>query len=292
MSIGADVTRRLTVEGGTGFRCRLRHTCMTAVVGTALGALLLAGCSSPRGASPAPSAGSGAASTTASATAPDSASAQACTAFYGDPEYRSGAARDVLVSLGATSVGAPDDPTLLGMTADDVDSTFDKAGGRIGESGRALAEVLRKAGAAGGTLDADGAQRAWKAVATACAPASVAAAFAAGVAAPHSKPAALSCSAIVDTPQSLTALRSPNVLSAQALDAAAGKGPRQRRVDVSSLLATEVDAAKDPAVKSAIGALRSAVDATSYADATKALGTLGEACTWAGYPIDGTGGQG
>lgn len=218
----------------------------------------------------------------------------ACTAFWGDPEYTAPLSRDVLDRAGTVPQAGPSDPFFYAMTGDDVDAAFEGAGEDARAAATQLSDWFRTQPERGEDADGDAFVSAWEGVAGACADVSPAASWALEQGEPGTKPSALVCADIFDTPGTLTHFGNANVLTSNMFKLVGLSGqqvPQDRMDDVQAtadLLAEEIDAADDEAVRAALKEIRApfqeALDGdTSSPGLRDPLADLGAACTDVGY---------
>lgn len=254
--------------------------------------LLLAGCTTA-GSDPESSATPEAPSTTEPAPA-DPSLTSACEEFWGDPDYRAPLSRDVLDRAATAPEAGPSDPFFYAMTGDDIDQVFDSAPESAQTAGAALSDWFRTQPEQGTDADLDAFEDAWEGVASACSDTSAAAAWALEPGEDGSKPAALSCADVFDTPGTLTHFGNANVLTSnmfKLVGLSARTVPSDRMDDVratADLLAAEIAAVDDDAVREALTAVRApfqdAVDGDLASDGLNdPLTELGTACEAAGY---------
>ncbi|MGO2361562.1 MAG: hypothetical protein ACTH6N_10600 [Brachybacterium tyrofermentans] len=185
----------------------------------------------------------------------DPALAEACAEFWGDPDYRSPQSRVVLDRAATAPQAGPSDPFFYAITGDDIDATFEQA---TGEAQDAVAAWTLEAGDDG------------------------------------TKPAALVCADVFDTPGTLTRFANANVLTSNMFKLV-GRSPQtvpsDRMEDVQAtddLLAAEIAAVDDAGVRDALTAVRApfqdALEGDTSSDGLQEpLEGLGAACNAAGY---------
>lgn len=276
----------------------MNSSTVTARLGAAvLGAtLLLAGCTGPEDGS---SATAPEGDVTASETQADEATAdpglvEACSGFWGDPDYIDPLSRTVLDRAGTAPQVGPSDPFFYEMTGDDIDTVFDSAPSGAQESAASLSEWFRTQPELGADADHDAFRTAWEKVAGACADVSTAASWALAPEQDGTKPAALVCAEVFDTPGTLTHFANANVLTSNMFKLV-GLSPRavpaERMDDVQAtaqLLEAEIAAVDDDAVGAALEQVRApfqdALDGDTWSEGLQApLTELGTACDAAGY---------
>ena len=224
----------------------------------------------------------------------DPALATACTAFWGDPDYDDPLSREVLDRAGSVSAAGASDPDFFAMTGDDVEDAFRDAPATAGETAAELADWFRTEPERGAEADLDAFAAAWEAVAGTCRDSSAAALWATGEGEPGTKPAALVCADVFDTPGTLTRFANSNVLTSNMFKLV-GRTPQQvpdgRTEDlraVAELLESEIDAVDDEAVRSALEEVRApfaeALDGDTSSDGLQdPLDQLAGACVASGY---------
>ena len=291
MSTAADArTAHRMTRGGAGFRRRLRHAAAVLLLGTGvLGACTVPsaepdGGTTPEGFSPA---------TTAEQTL-DPAVVEACTTFWGDPDYTRPLSRDVLDRAGTASENGASDPMFYALTGDDVDAAFSGAPAELQGSANAVAEWFRTEAAQGAEGDLEALRTAMDGLAQGCAPVSDAAAWFHAPGEDGTKPAALTCADIFDTPSTFTVFGNANVLTSNMFKLV-GRTPQTVPEDemdqVEATLARldqEIAAVDDDGVREALTAVRG-----PFADAVagdlgspglqEPLEQLGGACGAVGY---------
>ena len=259
-------------------------------------ALLLSGCAIVGGDSGETPAGAGAASTsaTASGDAPDPALAEACTAFWGDPDYTDPLSREVLDRAATAPASGPTDPAFYAAVGDDVDALFDSAPEPAARAAGTLAAWFRTEPEQGDAANLEAFRSSWEGLAGSCEPVSVAASWASAPGASGTKPAALVCAEVFDTPGTLTHFANANVLTSnmfKLVGLSAREVPGERMEDVratAELLSAEIDAVDDDHVSAALEEIREpftdALDGdTSSAGLQAPLDELSAACTAVGY---------
>lgn len=259
-------------------------------------ALLLAGCTSTEGGSAGTAPGgdetdSGEQSTEASA---DPALVSACTSFWGDPDYTDPLSRTVLDRAGTAPQAGPSDPFFYEMTGDDIDTDFESAPSGAQEAASSLSDWFRTQPERGADADLEAFAAAWEGVAGACAEVSVAASWTLAPGEAGTKPAALVCADVFDTPGTLTHFANANVLTSNMFKLV-GLSPRAvpaERMDqvqaTAELLAAEIAAVDDAAVGAALEQVRApfqeALDGDPWSEGLQTpLTELGTACDAAGY---------
>lgn len=297
MSTAADArTAHRMTRGGAGYRRRLRHAAVLAALVAATAA-----CTAPQAGPTAPGASATAATATAEPTA-DPAAAEACQAFWGDPDYSAPLSRDVLDRAATAPEHGDEDPFFYAMTGDDVEAAFAEAPAPLQADAAEVAAWFRTEAAAGEDADLEALHGSLTALAEGCAPVSDAAAWFAEPGEDGTKPAALTCADIFDTPGTFTVFGNANVLTSNMFKLV-GRTPQtvpEDRMDevqaTLALLDQEIAAVDDDAVRTALGAVRA-----PFADAVagdlrsdglqEPLEELGAACGAAGYDA-GIGGDG
>ena len=264
---------------------------------------MLAGCTAD-GSAPETSTSAEAPTGAAQETA-DPALAAACTAFWGDPDYDDPLSREVLDRAGSVSAAGASDPDFFAMTGDDVEDAFRDAPATAGETAAELADWFRTEPERGAEADLDAFAAAWEAVAGTCRDSSAAALWATGEGEPGTKPAALVCADVFDTPGTLTRFANSNVLTSNMFKLV-GLSPREvpagREQDVrdtADLLSAEIAAVDDEAVRNALDQVLApfldALEGDTWSDGLRGpLTELGTACEAVGYssPEIGEGGDG
>lgn len=270
------------------------------VLASLLLALLAPGCA-PSG-PPNESADTGAGTETTSPASPsaDTVSADACATFWGDPTYVTPLSRDVLDRAATAAANGPDDPAFYAMTGDDIDADFAHADSGTRDAAQPLAAWMREQPQRGQDADMDAFVSSWRDLAAACAPHSAAATWASGAGETGTKPSALVCADIVDTPSTLTVFANANVLTSN-LFKLVGRAPRtvpaDRMDDVRAadqLLTEEIDAAEPGAVRDSLadvrGPLRDALNGDLHSGGLQGpLDQLADACTDADYFVPPSG---
>lgn len=239
-------------------------------------------------------AGGDPAASSAPESAPDPALAAACTQFWGDPDYADPLSRTVLDRAGSAPDSGPSDPFFYAMTADDIELAFEQTDERTQQAVAGLAEWFRTEPERGQDLDRDGFTTAWAEAAEACAGTSAAAAWALAPGEDGTKPAALVCAQVFDTPSTLTHFANSNVLTSNmfklvGLSGRAVPGDRMDDVEATEqLLSAQIAAVDDDEVRSALEQVRlpfqDALEGDTWSDGlSEPLGALGSACDAAGY---------
>lgn len=277
--------------GAAGHRARAGLAALAAT-------LLIAGCSPDTPASGGSDGGSddGSAEASPSATT-DPALEAACADFWGDPTYRTPLSRDVLDRAAtAPEVGA-EDPFFYAITGDDIEDAFADVTGDGAEAAAKLADWFRTEPEKGKDADREAFRAAWDGVAAACSSTSVAAAWAHEPGDDGTKPAALVCADIIDTPGTLTHFANANVLTSNMFKLV-GRSPKSVPADrmddvraTDELLAREAAAVDDSAVADAIGSIRKpfqdAIGGDMHSDGLQGpLEELATACGAAGYEVE------
>jgi hypothetical protein len=224
----------------------------------------------------------------------DPALAEACTAFWGDPDYTDPLSREVLDRAGSVSAAGASDPGFYAMAGDNVEDAFRDAPEQAREAAGELADWFRTEPEHGPDADLDAFAAAWEAVAGTCADSSAAALWAAGEGEPGTKPAALVCANVYDTPGTLTRFANSNVLTSNMFKLV-GRTPQQVPQDhtedlraVDELLEAEIEAVDDEAVRAALEEVRApfadALDGDFSSDGLQdPLDRLATACVATGY---------
>lgn len=271
--------------------------------------LLIAGCANGAGGA---SGGSdrGAEGPTRSSPSPaatlDPGTASACQAFWGDPDYTDPLSRELLDRAATAADAGPDDPGFYAMTADDLEAAFESAPSDAQQAVAPLADWFRTQPERGTDADMDAFRTAWTATAKLCAPGSAAAAWAVAPGKDGTKPAALVCADITDTPGTLTSYRNANVLTSNMFKVVGlypKSVPAKRMDDVRAtdeLLAKEIAAVDDDGVREALTKIRApfraAIDGNMWSEGLREpLKEFGGACSHVGYeipPMDDGSGQG
>ncbi len=218
--------------------------------------------------------------------------------FFGDPDYKAPPSRVALDRAATAPKAGPDDPLFYAMAGDDVETAFQGASPEVSEAASGVAQWLRTEPEKGKKADMKAFRTQWTALATACAPASAAAAWTAKPGKNGTKPAALVCSDIADTPSTLNHFANANVLTSNMfylVGRVPQTVPSARMDDVAAtekLLTQEAAWVDDDGVREAIGQIKKpftdALAGDTYSPGLqKPLEVFGEACTRAGYPIGG-----
>ena len=233
------------------------------------------------------------ASADASATGDEVALAAACTTFWGDPDYIDPVSRQVLSRAATAAESGPADPAFYALTGDAVETAFADAP-TAEPAATELAAWFRTQPERGAEADSDAFRSAWEGVAALCRDHSAAAAWALGPVGEGSKPAALVCAGIFDTPGTLTHFANANVLTSNMFKLV-GLGPREVPADrmgdvedTSELLAAEIAAVDDQAVRTALVQVRAPFEDALDGDTRSAglgepLTGLAAACEQSGY---------
>ncbi|WP_241237290.1 hypothetical protein [Brachybacterium saurashtrense] len=262
--------------------------------------LLLAGCGAGAPGGPAGDGASDGTAATSPSSAADPALAAACTDFWGDPDYTAPLSRIVLDRAATAPEAGPSDPFFYSMTGDDVEETFAGAGEGAQQRSAALAEWFRTEPERGAEADVDAFRAAWEDVATLCREQSAAAQWALGPGPEHTKPSALVCADVFDTPGTLTHFGNANVLTSNMFKLvglsprAVPAGHEEELRATSELLAAEAAAADSVDVRDALAQVRAPFEDALAGDDWSGglrdpLGRLGEACEAAGYAAPGVG---
>lgn len=253
---------------------------------------LLAGCTAE---GPTTEAGSPAEpSTVDEPSSADPALAEACAEFWGDPEYRSALSRVVLDRAATAPQAGPSDPFFYATTGDDIEAAFEQAPGEAQGAVAALSDWFRTQPEKGEHADVESFQDAWHGLADVCAGTSAAAAWTLEAGDDGTKPAALVCADVFDTPGTLTRFANANVLTSNMFKLV-GRSPQtvpsDRMEDVQAtddLLAAEIAAVDDAGVRDALLAVRApfqdALEGDTSSDGLQEpLEGLGTACNAVGY---------
>ncbi|WP_232820312.1 hypothetical protein [Brachybacterium sp. YJGR34] len=275
-----------------------RRRALGALVPALGGALLISGCTgAPAGGDPEQTSGqdptAGKATPTASAEA-DPALVAACGEFWGDPLYQDPTSRVVLDRAATAPDAGPSDPFFYAMTGDDVDLVFEDAPEDARTAASTLAEWFRTEPERGTEADLEAFRSAWDGLAGTCQGVSVAASWTVAPGAEGTKPAALVCADVFDTPGTLTHFANANVLTSnmfKLVGLSAQQVPGDRTEDVRAtdeLLAAEIAAVDDPAVGAALEQVRAPFQDALAGDTAsdglqQPLDQLSTACDAAGY---------
>ncbi|MBP2382115.1 hypothetical protein [Brachybacterium sacelli] len=262
--------------------------------GALLGAtLLLAGCTATGGGDPEESAAAAPEATEKATSAPPELAA-ACQEFWGDPDYTAPLSRVVLDRAATAPEAGPSDPFFYAMTGDDIEAAFEGAPESALAAASDLADWFRSEPELGTDADLEAFATAWDGVAESCAGSSVAASWVLGPGEDGTKPAALTCADVFDTPGTLSHFANANVLTSNMFKLV-GLSPRtvptDRMEDVqktADLLSAEIAAVDDDAVREALTHVRApfqdALDGDTTSDGLRdPLTELGTACDAAGY---------
>lgn len=264
-------------------------------------ALLAPGCAQPSGPpNESASSGGGTEATSSAPPSAEAASADACATFWGDPTYATPLSRDVLDRAATAAANGPDDPAFYAMTGDDIDAGFAHADSGTRDAAQPLAAWMREQPRRGQDADMDAFVSSWRDLAAACAPHSAAATWASGAGETGTKPSALVCADIVDTPSTLTVFANANVLTSN-LFKLVGRAPRTVPADrmaevraADQLLTEEIGAAEPGAVRDSLedvrAPLRDALKGDLHSDGLQGpLDRLADACTDADYFVPPSG---
>ncbi|MGP5078445.1 hypothetical protein ACTXKZ_10310 [Brachybacterium alimentarium] len=224
----------------------------------------------------------------------DPATVSSCRSFWGDPNYGARLSRDVLDRAATAPSAGPSDPDFYALTGEDVEKEFSEASAPIREAADPLATWMREQPARGSDADLDAFEDAWAGLASACAPSSEAAAWVGGDGEAGTKPAALVCADVFDTPSTLTIFHNANVLTSnmfKLVGRSAMTVPEDRIDEVQAtrdLLEEQIDVVDDDAVREALTDIQQpftdALHGDLYSDGLQEpLDRLGPACTDAGY---------
>lgn len=310
MSTGAEVPRALFRSGAADRTERSgQHRSWLSRAGLLGLALVLGGCTliapepdpSPSAAAPDPSSAAEADPATAAQESADQAAlSAACTEFWGDPEYVSPLSRTVLARAAAVPDVGPSDPEFFALTADAIDSAFGDAPESAREDAAVLSAWFRTEPALGAEADLAAFRSAWEGLAGTCQEISAAAHWAIAPGEDGTKPAALVCADVFDTPGTLTHFANANVLTSNMFKLV-GLYPRavpadrgQDVEDTDALLAAEIAAVDDDGVAAALKQVRApfqdALDGDTWSEGlSEPLGELGAACEAVGYSSPGAG---
>lgn len=255
-------------------------------------AIALAGCTADGG-TPAPAEPAATAAPSAQGRS-DPALAAACGGFWGDPDYSGPLSREVLDRAGSAAQIGPSDPGFYAMTGDDVERLFEDAPQEARSAAGTLADWFRSEPERGADADLDAFAAAWSDVADTCRDVSAAALWAAGAGQDGTKPAALVCADVFDTPGTLTHFANSNVLTSNMFKLV-GLSPREvpaGRTDelraTAELLAAQIAAVDDDAVRAALEQVRApfadALDGDTWSDGLQGpLDRLSGACADQGF---------
>ncbi|WP_245851094.1 hypothetical protein [Brachybacterium vulturis] len=265
-------------------------------------AVLLGGCGAAgQGSAPSPSdAGSGLAPTAAPEAEDAAGLSTACTTFWGDPEYADPLSRTVLARAASAPEVGPSDPDFFALTGDDIETAFEGAPASAQGTAAVLADWFRAEPVRGAEADLDAFRTAWEGLAASCQEVSAAAQWAVAPGEDGTKPAALVCADVFDTPGTLTHFANANVLTSNMFKLvglsprAVPAGREQDLRDTAGLLAAEIAAVDDDAVRSALEQVRApfqdALEGDTWSDGLSGpLTELGTACEAIGYSSPGTG---
>lgn len=291
-------TTLITLESGTGFRCRSRRRRALAALAATVLTAGLAACDASGSSGTTTQSSDGVASDAGAVTAPvlDAGSEASCLDFWGDPDYQDTVSRTVLDRAATARAEGADDPMFYALTGDDVDAVFEQAQGDVDAAASELAGWFRSEPERGQEADLDAFVGAWESLAAACAPASQAALWASGQGEDGTKPGALVCADITDTPSTLNVYANANVLTSNMFDVV-GLYPRtvgEDQMDLvrgtDEILAREIAAVDDDAVRSALEEIRvpfrNAIDGDRNSPGLQeSMRTFGDACGAAGYDI-------
>ena len=265
-------------------------------------AMLLGGCSvAGQGTGPSPSDAATDPSPTATQEVEDEAAlSAACTTFWGDPEYADPLSRTVLAHAASAPEIGPSDPDFFTLTADDIETAFEASPDSAQESAGELADWFRTEPTRGAEADRDAFRSAWEGLAGSCQEVSAAAQWAVAPGEDGTKPAALVCADVFDTPGTLTHFANANVLTSNMFKLV-GLYPRtvpadrgQDVQDTAELLAAEIAAVDDDAVRSGLEQVRApfldALEGETWSEGLSGpLAELGTACEAVGYSSPGAG---
>ncbi|WP_231881019.1 hypothetical protein [Brachybacterium sp. sponge] len=224
----------------------------------------------------------------------DPALTAACTGFWGDPEYARPLSREVLDRAGSAPEVGPSDPGFYAMTGDDVEDLFADAPEGARAAATELADWFRTQPERGAEADRDTFADAFEGVAAACQDVSAAALWAAGGGEAGTKPAALVCADVFDTPGTLTHFANSNVLTSNMFKLV-GLSPREVPSDrtddlraTAELLDAQITVVDDDAVRTALEQVRApfadALDGDTWSDGLQdPLDQLSTACAAQGY---------
>lgn len=260
------------------------------------GCLLLAACTGPAGEGPSDGGGAAPRPTPSATKTLDPASAAACGEFWGDPDYIAPLSRDVLDRAATAPDQGPDDPGFYASTGDDIDTAFASAAPEVRAELEPLAEWFRTQPEKGSDADKGAFREAWKRAGSACAEVSPAAAWSVAPGKDGTKPAALVCADITDTPSTLLSFANANVLTSNMFKIVGLYPltvPKNRMDDIRAtdeLLARQIAAVDDDAVREALTSIREPFQDALNGDRHSPglqdpLRELGSACSKAGYEI-------
>lgn len=264
--------------------------------------MLLTGCTgADRTAEPTASAPG---STSTQAAADAAALGTACATFWGDPEYIDPLSRTVLAQAASAPEIGPSDPGFYALTGDEVDTAFEGAPTQARQAAGALSDWFRTEPERGAEADLEAFRSAYEGLAGSCRETSAAARWAVAPGKDGTKPAALVCADVFDTPGTLTHFANANVLTSNMFKLV-GLSPREvpagREQDVrdtADLLSAEIAAVDDEAVRAALEQVRApfldALEGDTWSDGLRGpLSELGTACEAVGYssPEIGEGGD-
>src|SRR5699024_4729725 len=229
---------------------RLRRTGRAGAVLLGAG-MLLTGCTgADRTAEPTASAPG---STSTQAAADAGALGTACATFWGDPEYIDPLSRTVLAQAASAPEIGPSDPGFYALTGDEVDTAFEGAPTQARQAAGALSDWFRTEPERGAEADLEAFPSAYEGLASSCRETSAAARWAVAPGKDGTKPAALVCADVFDTPGTLTHFANANVLTSNMFKLV-GLSPREvpagREQDVrdtADLLSAEIAAVDDEA---------------------------------------------
>ena len=265
--------------------------------------MLLTGCTgADRTAEPTASAPG---STSTQAAADAGALGTACATFWGDPEYIDPLSRTVLAQAASAPEIGPSDPGFYALTGDEVDTAFEGAPTQARQAAGALSDWFRTEPERGAEADLEAFRSAYEGLASSCRETSAAARWALAPGKDGTKPAALVCADVFDTPGTLTHFANANVLTSNMFKLV-GLSPREvpagREQDVrdtADLLSAEIAAVDDEAVRNALDQVLApfldALEGDTWSDGLRGpLSELGTACEAVGYssPEIGEGGDG
>ncbi len=263
--------------------------------------MLLGGCSAAGRSAPSPSdAGSDPAPTAAPQAEGQAELSAACTTFWGDPEYADPLSRTVLARAASAPEVGPSDPDFFALTGDEIETAFEGAPASAQGTAGDLAEWFRIEPVRGAEADLDAFRSAWEGLAGSCQAVSTAALWAVAPGEDGTKPAALVCADVFDTPGTLTHFANANVLTSNMFKLvglsprAVPAGREQDLRDTADLLAAQIAAVDDEAVRSALAQVRApfqdALEGETWSDGLSGpLTELGAACEAIGYSSPGTG---
>lgn len=269
----------------------LRRT--TATTAAALSSLLLiAACTGPGGQAQKPAEQQ---SPSASSTATeDPATKAACLDFFGDPDYLSPKAYEILGLAGSVAESTDGDTQFFASGADTLRTVFQDADDSVRTDVEPLMAWFQDEAPKGSKADMGAFADAYRGVAAACSGYSQAAAFDADPANSGKKPAKLVCSELSTKPQTLGVFGTANVLPSEMFRVV-GLSPRTVSADdmdtvkrVNDYLEQQKRAVDDEGVAAAIGEIQKPFTAALDGDMDSpglrdAMDQFGSACSSAGF---------